>query len=88
MKMSKGFSYYYRIECYEGFRNNQTYEGKSFNELYRNFTGCSNHSIKSKYLKDFVATYDSGHTNAYYHIHCVFVKPDGSEKIIYTARGL
>ena len=84
--MNKGFSYYYRLECYEGFRNNKTYKGKSFNELYRNFTGCT--SIRNSLLKDFVSMYDSGHTNAYYHIHCVFVYPDGKEKIIYTVRGL
>lgn len=84
--MNKGFSYYYRIECYDGFRNNQNYEGKSFNELYRQFTGCT--SVRNSLLKDFIRVYDSGHTNAYYHMHCVLVNPDGSEKVIYTARGL
>ena len=85
--MNKGFSYYYKIECYEGYRNNQSYTGKSFNEVYRNFTKRKG-TIKSKDIQEFVSMYDSGHTNAYYHIHCVFVNPDGSEKIIYTARGL
>lgn len=87
IKMSKGFSYYYRIECYSGFRNNKSYEGKTFNEVFRKFTG-RNKSIKSSEIQDFVKKYDDGETGAYYHIHCVFVYPDGTEKIIYTARGL
>ena len=85
--MSKGFSYYYRIECYSGFRNNKIYEGKSFAEVFRKFTGRTK-SFKSSELQDFVKKYDEGETNAYYNIHCVFVYPDGTEKIIYTARGL
>lgn len=85
--MSKGFSYYYMIECYEGFKNNQKFKGKTFNELYRKFTGCKCKPDGRK-IKDFVDMYDSGQTNAYYRIHCVFVNPDGEEKIIYTCRGL
>lgn len=85
--MSKGFSYYYMIECYEGFKNNQTFKGKTFNELYRNFKGCHYKPHSSK-IKEFVEMYDSGTTGAYYRIHCVFVYPDGKEKIIYTCEGI
>ena len=87
IKMSKGFTYYYRIECYSGFRNNKTYEGKTFHEVYKKFKGISKRP-DSKEIKKFVEMYDSGETGAYYHIHCFFVYPDGKEKIIYTARGL
>lgn len=85
--MSKGFSYYYMIECYEGFKNNQKFKGKTFNELYRNFKGYNYKPHASK-IKEFVEMYDSGSTGAYYRIHCVFVKPNGEEKIIYTCEGI
>ena len=85
--MSKGYSHYYRVECYEGYKNNKIFEGKTFNEVYRKLNGRTK-SLKSSELKDFVKMYDSGSTGAYYHIHCVFVYPDGKEKIIYTCRGL
>ena len=38
--MSKGYSYYYCLECYEGYRNNMVYEDKTFGGLYKKFTGC------------------------------------------------
>ena len=85
--MSKGYSFYYRLECYGEFRNNMVYGDKTFRGLYKKFTGC-NYKPKSEYLKKFVEMYDSGSTGAYYHIHCVFVYPDGSEKIIYTCEGI
>lgn len=85
--MSKGYSYYYRLECYEGFRDGAVYEDKSFGGLYKKFTGCR-HRVKGDYIKNFIEMYDKGFTGAYYNIHCVFVYPDGSEKIIYTCRGL
>lgn len=85
--MTKGFTYYYMIECYQGFNDNQTYTGKSFHELYKNFKGLTKRP-QTKDIQKFVEMYDSGQTGAYYHIHCVFVYPDGDEKIIYTARGL
>ena len=85
--MSKGYSYYYRLECYEGYRNNMVYEDKTFGGLYKKFTNCK-HRPKGDYIKKFIDIYDSGSTGGYYRIHCVFVYPDGSEKIIYTAEGL
>ena len=85
--MSKGYSYYYRLECYDGFRNNMVYESKSFSGLYQKFNGY-NYKPKGRVVKEFIEMYDSGSTGAYYHIHCVFVYPDGKEKIIYTCRGL
>ena len=85
--MIKGFSYYYRLECFGGFRNNMIYEGRTFGGLYRKF-----HQLKDiprhEKVKEFIKMYDSGHTGAYYRIHCVFVKPDGFEKIIYTCEGI
>lgn len=85
--MSKGLSYYFRLECYEGFRNNMVYEDKTFGGLYKKFTGCK-HMPKGEYIKKFVEMFDSGTTGAYYRIHCVFVYPDGNEKIIYTCEGI
>ena len=85
--MSKGYSYYYRLECYEGYRNNMVYEDKTFGGLYKKFTGCK-HRPKGRVVSDFIELYDSGSTGAYYRIHCVFVHPDGKEKIIYTCEGL
>lgn len=85
--MSKGFSYYYRIECYECFRDNANYEDKTFSGLVQKFNGYQN-KPKGRVVSDFITMYDSGSTGSYYRIHCVFVNPDGSEKIIYTARGL
>ena len=85
--MSKGYSYYYRVECYEGYKNNKIFEGKTFNEVYRKLNGRTK-SLKSSELQEFVKMYDSGWTGAYYRIHCVFVYPDGKEKIIYTCEGL
>ena len=87
MQMSKGYSYYYRLECYEGFKNNIVYEDKTFGGLYKKFTGCK-HRPKGDYIKNFIEMYDSGSTGAYYRIHCVFVKPNGEEKIIYTCEGI
>lgn len=85
--MSKGYSYYYRLECFGGYHNNKTYESKTFGGLIKKFKGYS-YMPKGRIVNDFIKMYDSGSTNAYYHIHCVFVYPDGSEKIIYTCEGL
>ena len=87
IQMSKGYSFYYRLECIKGFRNNQIYEDKTFAGLYKKFYNI-NYKVRNHRIKEFVKMYDSGSTNAYYHIHCVFVYPDGSEKIIYTCEGL
>ena len=85
--MSKGYSYYYRLECYEGFKNNNTYEDKTFSGLVKKFKGY-NYRPKGREVSDFIEMYDSGSTGAYYRIHCVFVHPDGKEKIIYTCEGI
>ena len=85
--MSKGYSYYYRLECYEGFRNNRVYEDKTFTGLVKKFNNFKG-KPKGSMVSDFIKMYDSGSTGAYYRIHCVFVYPDGNEKIIYTAEGL
>ena len=85
--MTKGFHYYYRLECFGGYNNNLTYEDKTFGGLYKKFK-----KLKSKpdgrQLKEFIKMYDSGFTGAYYRIHCVLVKPNKSEKIIYTCEGI
>lgn len=85
--MSKGFSYYYRLECYQGFRDNAIYEDKTFGGLVQKFNGYQT-KPKGRVITDFITMYDSGSTGAYYRIHCVFVYPNGLEKIIYTAEGL
>ena len=86
MVKNKGYSYYYRLECFGGFRNNTIYEDRTFGGLY-----CKFHHLASKprhkKVQEFIDMYDSGSTEAYYRIHCVFVQPDGSEKIIYTCEG-
>lgn len=87
IQMSKGYSYYYRLECYEGFRDNAIYEARTFGELYKKFNGIKT-KPRGKYITDFITMYDSGYTGAYYRIHCVFVHPDGKEKIIYTCEGI
>ena len=79
-----GYQFYYRLVCYNGFRNNNIYEGRSFPELAKSFYGYRS-SARSK---EIMIAYDNGCTNAYYHIHLVMVYPDGSEKIINTSRGL
>jgi hypothetical protein len=78
------FGFYYRIECYAGYRDNQTYEGMSFSDLAYNYLGTR----KRESIKKLVDAYDSGHTESYFHIHLVMCYPDGSQKIINTARGL
>ena len=78
------YGFYYRIECYQGYRNNQSYEGMSFSDLTYNYLGTRDRRI----IKKLVNQYDSGETGAYYHIHLVMCYPDGSQKIINTARGL
>ena len=85
--MSKGFSYYYRLECYEGFRNNKIYEDRTFSGLAQKFNHYD-YKPKGRKVSEFIDMYDSGSTGAYYRIHCVFVHPDGEEKIIYTCEGL
>ena len=84
---NKGYSYYYRLECFGGYQNNQTYESKTLGGLLKKFKGYSSRP-KGRLISDFIKMYDSGSTDAYYRIHCVFVYPNGMEKIIYTCEGL
>lgn len=81
------FKYYYKLECTSGFRNNAIYVGRTFGELYCQFTGCR-HKPNRKQLESFIGMYDSGKTNAYYHISCVLVMPNGEEKTVYKSEGL
>lgn len=85
--MSNGFSYFYRIECFGGYKDNQIFEHKTFGGLYQKFKGTKRKPA-GRELSDFIEMYDSGSTNAYYRIQCVFVHPNGEEKIIYTCEGL
>lgn len=85
--MSKGFSYYYHLECYQGFRDNAIYEDKTFGGLVQKFNGYQT-KPKGRVITDFITMYDSGSTGAYYRVHCVFVYPNGKEKIIYTCEGI
>ena len=85
--MTKGFTYYYRLECFGGFRNNAIYEDRTFGGLYRKFHHLNSQPRYSK-VHEFMMMYDSGKTGAYYNIHCILVNPDGTEKIIYTCEGL